>query len=81
MYKEYCKEVVDTQKAKTMKKLVLITGEKEKEILAYFKSAKDNRVATVAAHFGVSAHQVNRIVDVDIDKTRLKLYESYKSTK
>lgn len=63
-----------------MRKPIAITGEKEKEILAYFKTAKDNRVATVAAHFGVSAHQVNRIVDVDIDKTRLKLYESHKPT-
>lgn len=64
-----------------MKNPVFITGEKEKEILAYFKSAKDNRVDTVAAHFGVSAHQVNRIVDVDIDKKRLKLYESHKPEK
>jgi len=63
-----------------MRKPIAITGEKEKEILAYFKSTKDNRVKVVAEHFGVSCHQVSRIVDVDIDKTRLKLYESHKPT-
>lgn len=60
---------------------VIITGEKEKEILAYFKSTKDNRMKVVAEHFGVSTHQVSRIVDVDIDKNRIKMYESHKPTK
>lgn len=64
-----------------MKKTVFITGEKEKEILAFFKSTKDNRIVAVAEHFGVSAHQVSRIVDVDLDKKRLKLYESNNSKK
>lgn len=63
---------------KLTRKPVFITGEKEKEILAYFKSTKDNRMTVVAAHFGVSTHQVSRIVDVDIDKNRIKMYESHK---
>lgn len=58
-----------------------ITGEKEKEILIYFKSTKDNRMTVVAEHFGVSAYQVSRIVDVDIDKKRMKLYEPHSPTK
>lgn len=60
---------------------VFVTGDMEKEILAYFKSTKDNRMTVVADKFGVSAHQVSRIVDADIDKTRLKIYESHKSKK
>lgn len=70
-----------SQQLKVKRIPVFITGDMEKEILAYFKSNKDNRMTVVAEKFGVSAHQVSRIVDVDIDKTRLKLYESHKPTK
>lgn len=51
---------------------VIMTGELEKEILTYFKTQKDNRTSVVAGHFGVSEHQVNRILDVHFDRTKTK---------
>lgn len=53
-------------------KPAFITGEKEKEILTYFKTQKDNRTSVVAKHFEVSEHQVNRILDVHFDRTKIK---------
>ena len=50
---------------------VIMTGELEKEILTYFKTQKDNRTTVVAEHFGVSNHQVNRILDVHFDRTKI----------
>ena len=50
---------------------VIMTGELEKEILTYFKTQKDNRTTVVAGHFGVSNHQVNRILDVHFDRTKI----------
>lgn len=70
-----------TNQLKEKRITVFITGEMEKEILAYFKSNKDNRMTVVAERFGVSAHQVSRIVDVHLDKTRLKINESHNTTK
>lgn len=60
-------------------KSAIISAEMEKQILVYFKSTKDNRTTEVAKHFGVSPHQVSRILDVYFDKTRQKIYESHKS--
>lgn len=50
---------------------VIMTGELEKEILTYFKTQKDNRTTVVAEHFGVSNHQVNRILDIHFDRTKV----------
>ena len=63
----------------TKPRIAFITGEKEKEILTYFKTQKDNRTSVVAEHFGVSNHQVNRILDIHFDRT--KTNESHKSKK
>jgi DNA-directed RNA polymerase specialized sigma subunit len=57
---------------KLKRKPVFISGEKEKEILEYFKSNHDNRTSVVAKHFEVSEHQVSRIIDVHFDRTRIK---------
>ena len=70
-----------TRQLKEIRKPVFITGDMEKDILEYFKTNKDNRMTVVAGHFGVSTHQVSRIVDVDIDNKRLKIYESHKQKK
>jgi len=70
-----------SEQLKVKRKSVFITGDMEKEILAYFKSNKDNRMTVVAERFGVSAHQVSRIVDVHLDKTRLKINESRNTKK
>lgn len=54
------------------KRCVSISADKEKEILTYFKTQKDNRTTVVAEHFGVSNHQVNRILDIHFDRTKIK---------
>jgi len=54
------------------KRCVSISADKEKEILKYFKTQKDNRTTVVAEHFGVSNHQVNRILDIHFDRTKIK---------
>lgn len=52
------------------KRCIAISADKEKEILIYFKTQKDNRTTVVAEHFGVSNHQVNRILDIHFDRTK-----------
>jgi len=61
-----------TAQLNRINRCVSISADKEKEILTYFKTQKDNRTSVVAGHFGVSNHQVNRILDIHFDRTKTK---------
>lgn len=58
---------------------VSISVNKEKEILEYFKTQKDNRMSVVAKHFEVSEYQVGRILDNHFNVLKIKANESLKS--
>lgn len=45
------------------KKPLIIPFEKEKEVIDYFLTNKDNRVSVISEHFGISISNINGIID------------------
>lgn len=47
---------------KSLKKTAYI-HKKSDEVIAYFKTNKDNRTSVIAEHFNIGKHQVSNIID------------------